>query len=236
MADRLYEKHPKYYLAYGSNHNMVQMYCRCPDAEALTTATLNNWRLAFSGVLTIEQHQGESVPLSVWRVSASDIAALDRYEGYPYLYDKMLINVVIDGKAKQAFTYTLNKPWAEGPPTTEYYRDVYTGYLEHELPIKKLQEAYERSLQFGASPLTRYRKKDIVNDWTEYVECERCGHWFPPDEVVRDDDNTYICWECALDGKPMPGKGTEHCYRKDEWLNDELWWEDTLYRGGRECL
>ena len=83
----------RYYIAYGSNLNVEQMHYRCPDARIIGTATLDGWTLLFKGsktgsYLTIEQKEGESVPVAVWEVSPADEANLDRYEGFPHFYYK----------------------------------------------------------------------------------------------------------------------------------------------------
>ena len=64
----------RYYLAYGSNLNLAQMQCRCPDAHVAGTAELPGWRLMYKGsgsgnYLTIERAEGYTVPVAVWAVS-----------------------------------------------------------------------------------------------------------------------------------------------------------------------
>ena len=74
----------QYYIAYGSNLNVEQMAFRCPHATILGTAELKGWELLFKGsktgsYLTIEERNGGSVPVVIWVVTESDVAALDRY-------------------------------------------------------------------------------------------------------------------------------------------------------------
>ena len=70
-----------------------QPQCRA-DADALShatilgTANLKGWELLFKGsktgsYLTIEESEGGTVPVVIWEVTATDEAALDRYEGFP---------------------------------------------------------------------------------------------------------------------------------------------------------
>ena len=67
------------YLAYGSNLNLEQMSRRCPTAEVVGTTILNNWRLMFRGVATVERCKGGKVPVLVWNIQPKDEAALDIY-------------------------------------------------------------------------------------------------------------------------------------------------------------
>lgn len=65
------------YIAYGSNLNAGQMAHRCPDAEAVGTGVIRDYRLAFKALganafATIEACEGESVPVAVWRISHRD--------------------------------------------------------------------------------------------------------------------------------------------------------------------
>ena len=212
LAEQRYDNHPRYYLAYGSNHNMGQMRWRCKDAEPLARVFLQNWKLVFSGVLTIEPEEGRVAPLSVWKVSATDIISLDSYEGYPHLYSKMFLQAEFDGESHKAFTYILNKPYSISPPAFSYYKGVREGYVEWGFDIEPLEtasaEAYEEGVytrkSFDDSYPKYYGRGTGYKNWIDYVECEVCGHWFPPDEVVRTGDNTYACWECSLGDKWKP--------------------------------
>jgi len=85
----------RYYIAYGSNLNIYQMRFRCPGAKIIGTSKLDGYRLLFKGsqsgsYLTVEKEQGYSVPVAVWAVTEHDEANLDRYEGYPTFYYKMV--------------------------------------------------------------------------------------------------------------------------------------------------
>ena len=55
-----YKKHPRYYFAYGSNLNLKQMETRCPNAELVSAAELEGFKLVFRGVLDIERARTNS--------------------------------------------------------------------------------------------------------------------------------------------------------------------------------
>lgn len=145
----------KLYLAYGSNLNIKQMKNRCPGAEVYGTALLKDWRLAFKGsksgsYLTIEPYDGGCVPAAVWKVSESNIFALDCYEGYPNFYYKkdMVINVsTINGNHKEAaaFAYIMRENRPYGIPSRSYIETCLEGYKSFDFDENILNEAVERS-------------------------------------------------------------------------------------------
>ena len=92
----------RYYAAYGSNLNTLQMRYRCPSARVIGTAEIADYRLLFKGsktgaYLTIEKQKGSIVPVGIWEVSESDERSLDRYEGFPNFYYKTEMSLDIKG-------------------------------------------------------------------------------------------------------------------------------------------
>ncbi|MCM1267482.1 MAG: helix-turn-helix domain-containing protein [Bacteroidales bacterium] len=139
-----------FYIAYGSNLNVEQMRYRCPDAEAVGTGVIRDYRLTFkalglSAFATIEPYGGEYVPVAVWRISRRDEAALDRYEGYPTHYMKKSIKVVMDGDTSEAvegLVYIMNPRAVPKIPSRGYFEAVLSGYRSFRLEEKKLFDAW----------------------------------------------------------------------------------------------
>lgn len=137
----------KLYLAYGSNLNLEQMARRCPTAKALGTARLFGWRLLFwgsphSAVATIERDKGFFVPVLIWRIRQADECALDRYEGWPYLYRKANLPVEIGGSEKPAMAYIMNQyRGGHGTPVPEYFHTIRQGYESSGFDLSVLEEA-----------------------------------------------------------------------------------------------
>ena len=96
------------YLAYGSNLHIGQMQRRCPTAEVLGTSTLHGYRLVFNGVATIAPDPDRSVPVLLWDIKPADEIPLDRYEGYPHLYRREVVQVELNGKTVNAMVYIMN--------------------------------------------------------------------------------------------------------------------------------
>lgn len=126
------------YFAYGSNMNPYQMKHRCPGAVPLASAKLENYRLVERTFADIEKAEGEVVYGALWACSKDNIVALDRYEGYPSMYGKHMVEVklcsgyrshligtfgVPDGKCLKALTYEMT-------PETKEQRDFvpYSGH------------------------------------------------------------------------------------------------------------
>lgn len=139
------------YIAYGSNLNLEQMRHRCPTAEVVGTAVLKNWRLWFRGgghsaVATIERERGFTVPVLVWRIQPRDELALDRYEGFPFLYRKETLRLTVDGKRSYAMVYIMNEaghPY--GIPSAGYLNTIREGYKSAGFDVSILIEAVKSS-------------------------------------------------------------------------------------------
>lgn len=146
----------RYYIAYGSNLNVEQMHYRCPDARIIGTATLDGWTLLFKGsktgsYLTIEQKEGESVPVAVWEVSPTDEANLDRYEGFPHFYYKKEMDIHIKGiktgiiRKRRAFVYIMHEERPFGQPTRAYLNACAKGYYFFGFDTSRLIQAVHDS-------------------------------------------------------------------------------------------
>ena len=137
----------KIYLAYGSNLNLKQMAQRCPTAKILGTTTLKDYRLMFKGVFgnahaTVEPCKGCDVPVLLWSVTAEDEKRLDRYEGYPHYYYRETVKVKLGRKTVEAMVYIMTEGKPFNPPSVYYYETIREGYIDNDLPLPKLENAY----------------------------------------------------------------------------------------------
>lgn len=142
----------KLYLAYGSNLNLEQMANRCPTAKVVGASKIKGYRLLFRGshagaVATIEPFKGESVPVLVWDITPADEAALDRYEGWPFLYRKETIKVGLNGKTVQAMVYIMNEGRPLGQPSCYYYSTILDGYKSAGFDVEILRKAVADSFE-----------------------------------------------------------------------------------------
>lgn len=159
----------KLYVAYGSNLHLRQMSYRCPDAEVFGTGVVKNHSLTFwgnwsrNGVATILPGADTDVPVAVWEISASDEESLDVYEGYPNLYRKENIEVVMaDGSVVTAMVYLMNETYPGGAirmrdslPSDAYYNTIASGYHSFGFDLKFLAQARAK-VQRKVSQRERY--------------------------------------------------------------------------------
>ncbi|MFV0485435.1 MAG: gamma-glutamylcyclotransferase family protein [Candidatus Saccharimonadales bacterium] len=140
----------RYYLAYGSNLNMQQMKMRCLDAKPVGITFLQDYGLLFRGgnssaVATVEPKLGCTVPCGLWLVSAKDEVALDRYEGWPYLYRKELVPVQLGLRRMKVMVYIMNDGHDIGIPSIHYYNTIRNGYRDFELDTAALEAALKNT-------------------------------------------------------------------------------------------
>lgn len=146
----------KYYLAYGSNLNLTQMFHRCPDAQVLGYTYLPGRHLVFRGsgsgnYLTLDKGI-DQVPCGVFAISARDEHSLDRYEGFPMFYKKEIVRVdqVWDHYYRQpdpdlrnleAMVYVMAEGHPLGGPTATYWRTCVQGYRDFSFDQQILKRA-----------------------------------------------------------------------------------------------
>lgn len=183
-----YADHPRYYLAYGSNLNVIQMQERCPTAMPIDVCDLFDHRLVFTVVATIEYEKDSVVPCGVWTVEPEDIGALDSYEGYPFNYDKMNVDLTLsDGRQVKAFTYFITGDYAESTPTVGYLKTVSEGYDEFGLDRSKLAQAL----------LEAHMEEEAEFDAIAFEEqCCVCGLIFQRHDMIRVCRDFFVCEDC----------------------------------------
>lgn len=148
----------KLYIAYGSNLNIPQMADRCPTARVAGAAEMKGYRLVFRGarsgaVATVEPLKGGSVPVLAWWITPADEVALDRYEGFPFLYRKEKAKVKLGGKTLTAMVYIMNVETPAGSyrplgqPSAYYYTTILDGYKDAGFDVDILRQATTDSVE-----------------------------------------------------------------------------------------
>ena len=124
--------------AYGSNLDERQMRERCPGAVFDARATLHNHALVFGGysarwdsaVASVALTPGSTVEGVLYRLTADDLARLDRFEGNPFAYERRQKLVVDEhGRRRRVQVYVQRderlERWAPGD---RYFRVIWKAY------------------------------------------------------------------------------------------------------------
>lgn len=129
------------YFAYASNLSKEYMESRCPDATPIKKVVLKNYKLTFNQLADIIQNEDEGVLGALYVISKQDLEELDKLEGYPDLYDRIIVEVEDDkGNKYDAFAYTMVEKNLELPPD-HYYEILVKGYEDWGLPKDHLEKA-----------------------------------------------------------------------------------------------
>jgi gamma-glutamylcyclotransferase (GGCT)/AIG2-like uncharacterized protein YtfP len=115
------------YGAYGANLNVSNMEVRCPQAKPMIPFMLHGYKLVFNGVADIIKSKGSKVPIGLWEITKDCEKALDRFEGFPYLYKKIYVNLDIPGAKGKCMFYVMRRK-GYAVPAAFYYNTIAQGY------------------------------------------------------------------------------------------------------------
>lgn len=140
----------KLYFAYGSNLHMEQMKGRCPESKPVTRVMLMDYKLTFrgnyrgTGVADVIPSKGDVVHGALYEISERDLRALDRYEGYPTLYDRHDVTVIDrEGNLIESFLYRMNPQFVPAVPSDYYFKVIVEGFMNWDLSPIALEGLYE---------------------------------------------------------------------------------------------
>jgi hypothetical protein len=125
------------YFAYGANLDEDVLRLRCPGARRVGCAVLHDHALIFDGhsrqwggaVANVVPTWGARVEGVLYELGDSDVAALDRIEGHPLSYARLVTTVIAARQPREAALYCrpLDK-FPRGAPPDAYYRVLSTAY------------------------------------------------------------------------------------------------------------
>jgi len=96
-------------------------------------------------VATVEPLENGSIPCLVWEITPDDETALDRYEGFPFLYRKGTVKVKLGRKTFEAMVYIMNEGKPLNSPNCYYYSVILQGYKSAGFDVAVLKKAVEES-------------------------------------------------------------------------------------------
>jgi len=145
------------YAAYGSNLSLEQMVRRCPTADIVGQGTLRGAKLVFAYYMGIVEAENASTPMGVYKMTAADVAAMDRAEGLGHGggyrhggsgYERYLVTVEMKGVAVRCFTY-VKRDNALEEPSERYYQTCLRGYADWNFDTRRLRHAKEDARKNG---------------------------------------------------------------------------------------
>lgn len=129
------------YCAFGSNLHLPQMAYRCPDARVVATGELRDFRLVFRRSADVVFQPGHVVPVALFRVTRACVEALDRFEGFPRVYERrFVLTHTKEAGPVWSFVYVMRDRPIE-PPRPEYLNTIERGYRQHGFPLDGLRTA-----------------------------------------------------------------------------------------------
>jgi gamma-glutamylcyclotransferase (GGCT)/AIG2-like uncharacterized protein YtfP len=136
-----------WYFAYGMNTHLDQMARRCPGAEVVGLAELQNHALEFAYHCNVTPVPGSSVPGLLWTITDQDLKALDWAEGYPTYYDRVQVPVTVNGIVLNAVVYVMTGKTQPCPPGQGYLDLVRMGYAQNKINQTQLDLALNKSYE-----------------------------------------------------------------------------------------
>lgn len=136
------------YFAYGSNMDQDQMKKRCPDSKFLEVVYLEDYEFVYDdysitrngAVANIVPKEGSIVWGVLYSISKSDEQNLDRYEGYPTVYQKKEVIVKNEqGNSYKAFAY-LREPQKIDKPSEDYKNQIVNSAKKLNLPTEYINK------------------------------------------------------------------------------------------------
>lgn len=129
------------YFAYASNLSKEYMLSRCPNATPVKKVALKGYKLVFNELADIVVEENKNVKGALYVISKQELEELDRLEGYPLLYDRVIIEVEDElGSKYDAVTYIMEEKALQAPPE-HYYQLLVKGYEDWDLAMEFLEEA-----------------------------------------------------------------------------------------------
>ena len=141
------------YFAYGSNLDEAQMRARCPSARRAARALLPGHALAFGGfshrwggaVASVVRARGREVSGLLYAIAREEVALLDRFEGSPHAYQR-IVRVVVDerGRRRRAQLYVQpEEDLLRWLPAAEYFGVILRAYVHLGFDRRGLLQAIE---------------------------------------------------------------------------------------------
>ena len=129
-----------YYFAYGSNMSLNRMNERGCKINSSNRGILQDHKLVFNkksgkfrntGFANVIPNPGTDVEGALYEIDDSDILKLDKWEGSPNHYKRIVKNILTEVGIKEAYVYIASSEWiSEGlKPSKSYIKYLLDGKL-----------------------------------------------------------------------------------------------------------
>ena len=137
------------YFAYGSNMNDRQMKERCPSAARLGIGHLPNHALCFAGysacwggaVASVTPRKDDRASGVLYTLDRDDMIALDGFEGHPFVYVRVLRDIVQRNGARIRAHVYIHREQFRVEPSPAYLSVLRNAYRLHGFDSHKLLHA-----------------------------------------------------------------------------------------------
>ena len=129
------------YFGYGMNTNLTGMAGRCPGAVSLGHAVLPNHEFRFAVHADVLENKEMNVDGVLWEINRKHLRSLDMLEGYPFYYDRKVVEVIHNGAIKRALVYYMQPGNLDNMPAQSYLDMLCEGYEENKVPLTQLKSA-----------------------------------------------------------------------------------------------
>jgi gamma-glutamylcyclotransferase (GGCT)/AIG2-like uncharacterized protein YtfP len=133
----------KLYFSYGMNTNVSSMAMRCPLAVSLGSVALPHYKFEFKSFATVTPQIAAETYGVLWEITENCEKSLDRLEGYPSYYNKIIVMVWYKGEYVPAMTYLMYPEEELNYPSDSYIRMLEEGYNEHGISPRQIDIAID---------------------------------------------------------------------------------------------
>jgi len=164
-----------YYFAYGMNTEPGAMMTRTGDAVAKGRCMLRNHAFRFAGCADVYPREGVNTVGVLWELTDTQFVALDAREGYPYYYDRKIVDVECNGQMYRAWMYYMTPGHETYEPSKGYYDMLVRGYDTFAVDKTQIEQALKQATVAAVvSKLTaeeyKRRRTDIAYATVDYTK------------------------------------------------------------------
>lgn len=130
-----------FYFAYGMNTDPQAMYQRTGDSLAIGRAKLPGWRFRFAYYADVVEDAAAAADGVLWELTDQGLDNLDIREGYPYYYNRRMVEVQCQGQVYQAWVYYMRDGEPLALPSDSYLEMLHRGYSGFHVPQHQIRRA-----------------------------------------------------------------------------------------------